>query len=352
MLTTKPAAAVRETVVAIALIAVSVPLFAQDFRLEFPIDRCELMTVGTNPYFPLIPGTVSYFSGEEDGELVELRLSVLDETRTVAGVETRVVEELEMVDGELAEISLNYYAMCKDTHDVYYFGEDVENFEDGAVVDTEGSWRAGEVGALPGLIMPGLPIPGARYYQEVAPGVALDRGEIEAVDDAYFTDADVFIDVVRILDTSALDPAEESTKRFAPGVGLIQDDDLELDSLISPPCVAVDGALCLNDWRFHVEATWAAAGGNSGAAQGHLTGDDSGVFWFFDPSNTELQVKVLDACELADFGSFWVFASGLTNVEVSLRVTDTQSGTVWERVSPLGQPYEPILDTSAFDTCP
>lgn len=55
-----------------------------------------------------------------------------------------------------------------------------------------------------------------------------------------------------------------------------------------------------------------------------LTGD-TGYFWFFNASNVELVVKVLDACH---FGRFWVFAGGLTNVDVDLTVTDTATGAV------------------------
>jgi hypothetical protein len=78
---------------------------------------------------------------------------------------------------------------------------------------------------------------------------------------------------------------------------------------------------------------------------------ESGTFWFFDPNNLELSVKVLDACGTS-FDSFWVFAAGLTNVEVELIVTDTESGQVRVYGNDLGQDFAPILDTAAFYTCP
>jgi hypothetical protein len=86
--------------------------------------------------------------------------------------------------------------------------------------------------------------------------------------------------------------------------------------------------------------------------QAILASGDSGEFWFFNPENTELVVKVLDACDLAGFNSFWVVAAGLTNVELTLTVTDTDSGQVREYENPPRNPFAPVLDTSAFETCP
>jgi hypothetical protein len=103
--------------------------------------------------------------------------------------------------------------------------------------------------------------------------------------------------------------------------------------------------------RFRVEAFWDDGRGHSGIGQAvQLTGD-SGHFWFFEPDNVELVVKVLDACELPNFGSFWVFTAGLTDVAVTLRVTDLETGTVVEYTNPPGHAFQPILDTAAFHTC-
>ncbi len=115
-------------------------------------------------------------------------------------------------------------------------------------------------------------------------------------------------------------------------------------------CVPGDTVLCLGDNRFQVEATWHTASA-SGQARAVRQTVDSGAFWFFDPDNLELMVKVLDNCR-AKTPRYWVFASGLTNVEVRLTVTDTGSGKTWERDSPLGERFQPLFDTNAFATCP
>jgi hypothetical protein len=81
-----------------------------------------------------------------------------------------------------------------------------------------------------------------------------------------------------------------------------------------------------------------------------LTGE-SGYFWFFDPGNVEVTVKVLNACALNN--RYWVFAAGMTNVRVVLTVTDTKTGTATKTyTNPQGRVFRSILDTGAFATCP
>lgn len=122
------------------------------------------------------------------------------------------------------------------------------------------------------------------------------------------------------------------------------------DDQLPQPCVSQDTSLCLRDGRFRLEMTWRTRQGSTG--QGHavpLTGD-TGYFWFFNPSNVEVVAKVLDGCSTS-FGSFWVFAGGLTNVETILTVQDVQTGFSRTYVNPQGSPFQPIQDTRAFETC-
>jgi len=112
-------------------------------------------------------------------------------------------------------------------------------------------------------------------------------------------------------------------------------------------CTTSDTVLCLLSGRYAVTADWQKSTGESG--QGHaftLTGD-TGYFWFFDASNVETVVKVLDGCALG--GHRWVFASGLTNVQVTIRVTDTVNPADTKTyVNPQGVAFQPIQDTSAL----
>jgi hypothetical protein len=92
------------------------------------------------------------------------------------------------------------------------------------------------------------------------------------------------------------------------------------------PCGGAPGVLCLQD-RFRVTVDWSnprPAGGFGTGTAAAFEGDQSGTFWFFDPSNVELIVKVLDGSSINDH--FWVFHGALTDVEYWISVLDTQTG--------------------------
>ncbi len=115
-------------------------------------------------------------------------------------------------------------------------------------------------------------------------------------------------------------------------------------------CVPSATTLCVNGGRFQVTAAWRRTDGSAGQGQGVSLTDDSGYFWFFNAANIEVVLKVLSGCSINN--NYWVFSAGLTNVGVTLVVTDTQHGTVQSYVNPLGTAYQPVQDTSAFATCP
>jgi len=328
-----------------------------DFTSSFDREGCTFATTGDNAYFPVWPGLVLTLEGEEEddeGDLVEISSvnSILTDTEMVDGVLTRVLEEKESEDGELTEISRNFIAVCRETGDVWYFGEDVDDYEDGEIVGHEGAWRAGIDGAEPGILMPGSIIVGSRFFQEIAPGIALDRSEIIGVDETLTVPVGTFEHLVETQDTDELDPDSENEKFYARGLGQIKDDELELVAVTLPACVPDAKTHCLNNGRFKVQADWTDRNGNEGDASAILSSGESGEFWFFSPTNTELLVKVIDACSNPEFNSFWVFAGGLTNVELTIEVTDTQTGEMREYDNPQMTPFAPILDTQAFQTCP
>jgi hypothetical protein len=191
---------------------------------DFPVDPGELGPTGRNPYFILEPGyQLILRKGNE-----ELTITVLDETKKVDGVETRVVEERETKKGQLVEISRNFFAISKRTNSVYYFGEEVDIYEDGKVVSHDGAWLSGEKGAKFGLMMPGTPLVGARYYNEIAPDVAMDRSEIVSMKEEVETIAGTFKNCIKVAETNPLEPGAKEYKYYARGIGLINDDNAEL----------------------------------------------------------------------------------------------------------------------------
>jgi len=129
--------------------------------------------------------------------------------------------------------------------------------------------------------------------------------------------------------------------------------------VVNDPCVPSPTTLCLNNDRFEVNVDWATESGNDetvsnfsamGDGRGTLIDDGWAGVWFFDPDNLEMIVHIFQGCGFNN--NYWVFAAGLTNVEVTLTVSDTQTGETKEFFSPLGMPFEPITDTDAFATCP
>lgn len=119
---------------------------------------------------------------------------------------------------------------------------------------------------------------------------------------------------------------------------------------LTEACVAGGAVLCLNDNRFKATATFRTSTGPTQTAQGVTLTDETGYFWFFDQANVEATVKVINACVPA-FNRYWVFLSGLTNVEVTLTVEDTVTGEIRTYTNPQGQTFRTHLDTNAFDTC-
>ncbi|MGH7486088.1 MAG: hypothetical protein ACREMY_10880 [bacterium] len=115
-------------------------------------------------------------------------------------------------------------------------------------------------------------------------------------------------------------------------------------------CTPSATALCLNNNRFRVTATFDTTSGQSGQAQVVKLTDETGYLWFFSSDNVEVVTKVLDACAFNN--RYWVYSAGLTDVHVVMTVTDTQTGAFHTYTNPQGQAFLPILDSSAFDTCP
>jgi uncharacterized membrane protein YkoI len=198
------------------------------FAEVFHEEPGDLTSTGKNPYFILEPGFALELEGKDDGKKAILTVTVLDETKRVDGVETRVVEERETVDGQVVEISLNYFAISKRTNSVYYFGEDSKEYKDGKVVSQGGSWESGVKGAKYGLMTPGTPVIGSRYYQEIAPGEAMDRAEILSVTETVNVPAGEFKGCLKTRETTPLEPGNREYKVYAPGVGLLKDGGMSL----------------------------------------------------------------------------------------------------------------------------
>lgn len=190
-------------------------------------DSCSFSTIGKNTYFILEPGYQLILEGIERTDTTRLVITVLNETKRIGAVETRIVEENESVNGKTVEISRNFFAFCKQTSSIFYFGEEVDMYKNGKVVSHEGAWIA-EGDNKAGIGLPGLFLLGSRYHQEIAPGIAMDRAEIISITEMMKTPAGKYTNVLKIEETTPLEPTDISYKFYAPGIGLIKDGELLL----------------------------------------------------------------------------------------------------------------------------
>jgi hypothetical protein len=201
-------------------------LRAQDWQASFPVDKKNLGIRGDNPHFPLNPGyRLSYRHGKDTDVL-----TVLKETKRIDGVECRVVEDREERNGQLIELTHDYYAIDSATNDVYYMGEDVDVYKAGKVVSHKGSWLAGINGAKFGMMLPGQPKVGQRFFQEQAPGVGMDRIEIKSASEKLTTPAGKFENCILVEETTPLEKGVRDRKWYAKGIGAVKDAEMVLVS--------------------------------------------------------------------------------------------------------------------------
>ena len=187
---------------------------------EPTIDPAAFTATVDNPYFPLPPGArwVMEGSGESEGEVTTTM--VTDETKTVVGVVCTVVRDEVTADGELQELTFDWYAQDADGN-VWYFGEDTAEYKDGEVSSREGSWEAGVDGAQPGIIMPAGPVADLTYRQEFYAGQAEDQATVVDLGATADTPAGSYTDVLVTEDWTPLEPDIAERKYYAPGVGLV-----------------------------------------------------------------------------------------------------------------------------------
>ncbi len=201
------------------------------WQSDFPVDRKNLGASGSNPYFVLTPGfRLHYAQGKSS-----LTTMVQAEIKLVDGIQARVVEFQETKNGEIVEVTRDYYSVDRTTQDVYYMGEDVDIYKDGKFVGNKGAWLSGVKGARFGLMMPGTIKVGQKFHQEYAPGIAMDRAEVVAVGETVTTPAGTFTNCVHMKETSPIEKGVTDHKWYAPGVGLIKDGEIVLVKIEKQP---------------------------------------------------------------------------------------------------------------------
>jgi hypothetical protein len=192
------------------------------YKPDISPDEFSSGTVITNPYFPAPPGKKYTYEGEtaEGSEkVVEQRLA---ETKVIMGISCIVVNFKAFVDDELIEEAWDWYAQDNDGN-VWYFGEAVDNYEEGVLINHDGSWEAGIDGAQPGIIMPAHPYVGLQYREEYYPGEAEDEAAVIATGLNVTIPFGSFDNCIQTKNWTDLEPGIVEFKFYAPGVGLVKE---------------------------------------------------------------------------------------------------------------------------------
>ena len=184
------------------------------------VDPANFVAAIDNPYSPLTPGTMMAFEGatSEGNERVETY--VTQDTKRILGVDCIVVRDRVLVDGELVEETLDWYAQDK-SGNVWYFGEDSREYEEGALVSTKGSWEAGVDAAMAGIIMPSSPQVGDSYQQEYYAGEGEDMAKVVSLTESAAVPYGSFDNLLMTEEWTPLEPGLLEHKYYAQGVGLV-----------------------------------------------------------------------------------------------------------------------------------
>jgi len=184
------------------------------------IDPSNFVSTIDNPYFSLKPGTTYIYEGKTEKGNEHVEVIVRSETKISMGVKCVVVEDTVTIDGKVEEGTLDWYAQDKQGN-VWYFGEDTREYQDGKVVSTKGTWEAGVNGARPGYAMKAVSAIGDVYRQEYYRGEAEDMAAVINLSGTASVPAGTYTNVLVISEWNALvNPLVFEHKYYAKGVGL------------------------------------------------------------------------------------------------------------------------------------
>lgn len=183
------------------------------------LDPADFTTEIDNPYWPMPVGR-RWTYRETDNESGKRRVvvTVTPQTKTIMGIEARVVHDQVTDESGVVEDTLDWYAQDADGN-VWYLGEDTKEYAHGKLETTEGSWEAGADGAEPGVVVPAHPEPGLAYREEHYKGHAEDAAQVLALDAYARVPYGRFEHMLQTRNTSGIEPDVVEEKLYARGVG-------------------------------------------------------------------------------------------------------------------------------------
>jgi hypothetical protein len=182
-------------------------------------------TIITNPYYPATPGKKYIYEGQTDEGFERVEEQRLNTTKIIMGITCVISSFKGYVNGKLVEETRDWYAQDNDGT-LWYFGEEVDNYDlNGTLID-RGSWEAGVDGALPGKIMPANPQTGMKYREEYYFGHAEDEAEIIGTGLSETISLGTYNGCIKTKNWTVLEPDALENKIYAPGTGLIKEIDI------------------------------------------------------------------------------------------------------------------------------
>ncbi len=203
-----------------AVVAPGSPSPSSEIVPDSPPPASEFVTDITNPYLAFRRGRIFHYESHTPEGLETTVTEVTNKTKKILGVATTVVHDAVYLDGALVEDTSDWYAQDK-SGNVWYFGEDSKEIQNGVVVSTEGSWEAGVDGAEAGIIMLADPKVGTQYRQEFSAGVAEDMAKVVSLDETAQVPYGSFDGCLQTMEWTALSPGARENKYYAPGTGLV-----------------------------------------------------------------------------------------------------------------------------------
>lgn len=187
----------------------------------FAVDPGQFTTKINNPFWPMKPGSRwVYRETDAEGAVARVVVTVTDKTKTIMGIEARVVHDQVTEDRKVKEDTFDWYAQDADGN-LWYLGEDTTEYENGKPKTKEGSWEAGVDGALGGIILPAHPRVGQTYREEYYKGHAEDGAEILGVDALAKVPYGTFEHALQTRNFSGIEPDVIEEKIYARGVGVV-----------------------------------------------------------------------------------------------------------------------------------
>jgi hypothetical protein len=214
------------------------PLAPESDRVDLATPTFSHPTQITNRLHPTSSVEQVIMGGHVDGKPFRTEVSLLSGSRPISwqgkAVDTAIVQYVAYLDGRIHEVAIDWYAQADDGS-VWYFGEDVFNYEDGKVADTSGTWVAGDTTPA-AMIMPAQPRVGNVYRPENAPGIAFEEVRVDKVDQVFAGPSGNISGAIEVNELH-MDGTREG-KVFAPGYGEFSTGsaggDLEAASLAAP----------------------------------------------------------------------------------------------------------------------